>query len=278
MEMGKVAKLEPGEQERFKLRRATTADIGQLGILCDAMCSLSLVSCHREDAVWRHELTRAGLGNHRNLYMIETLDGVIAGYTDLSGMGRLDIVRELAVNQDVSLRSVCHFLARWMKARFKVADVSSGGIYFKLGVDHPAYEALAPELGETVHPYAWYMRVPDLQAFLLKIRPVLEARLARSTMAGHSGTLQLNLYQSQLALHFESGRLVDVGDYQPVHFFDGDAFFPDHTFLHMLFGYRSLDEINHLRPDCFMGRDKHEAAVLLKILFPKQPSQIMPIA
>jgi hypothetical protein len=67
-----------------------------------------------------------------------------------------------------------------------------------------------------------------------------------------------------------------VAAYRPAHFHDGDAFFPDLSFLQLIFGYRSLEEIGHIRPDCFSERD--EAAVLLAALFPKQPSQVTPVA
>jgi hypothetical protein len=122
------------------------------------------------------------------------------------------------------------------------------------------------------------MRVPDVRTFLLRIRPVLETRLATSAMAGYSGLLRLNFYQSQLALRFDAGQLVDVGDFRPEHFFDADAYFPDLSFLQLLFGYRSVEEIHQIRPDCFIERDSPEAAVLLRALFPKQRSHIVPVA
>jgi hypothetical protein len=37
---------------------------------------------------------------------------------------------------------------------------------------------------------------------------------------------------------------------QHVHADDGDVCFPDHTFLQLLFGYRSLPELEYAFPDC----------------------------
>ena len=277
LELTRIPGLKPGAKESFSLRRATADDIDHLQVLYEATCALSLVSCQRDATIWRHELTREGLENLRNLYMIESAEGTVVGYTDLSGIGRLDIVRELTVVPGASLREVCLFLARWLKSRLEINGGSSSSIYFRLGVDHPAYEALGPELGEAVHPYAWYMRVPDLPAFLLNIRPVLEDRLAKSVMAGYSGTLRMNFYQVQRTLRFDSGRLVEIGTYQPAHFFDTDVCFPEQSFLQLLFGYRSLEEIRHIRPDCLIERDAKDAAILLRSLFPTRPSQIFPL-
>jgi hypothetical protein len=51
---------------------------------------------------------------------------------------------------------------------------------------------------------------------------------------------------------------------------EGDAWFPDHSFLQLLFGYRSLGELEHAFPDC-AARDP-ATRVLLEGLFPKRPS------
>ena len=52
----------------------------------------------------------------------------------------------------------------------------------------------------------------------------------------------------------------------------GDARFPDLTLLQLLFGYRSLEELEYAFADC--GAETHEARVLLNSLFPKQPSAV----
>lgn len=280
LELASIAALPADQQEPYSLRRATVDDIPELAKLYEAECSRNLVSCQRDVDIWRYELDREDSGNVRRLFLILGQDGSVAGYVNLSGRGRLDIVRELVVGQDFAMREVALFVARWLKARLgDEADkgpFSISGLYFRLGTVHLAYEALKRELGRTIRPYAWYLRVPDLAAFLMRIRPVLESRLSTSAMAGHSGTLRLNFYQSQLALQFDGGQLVNVAAYRPAHFHDGDAFFPDLSFLQLIFGYRSLEEIGHIRPDCFSERD--EAAVLLAALFPKQPSQVTPVA
>jgi hypothetical protein len=48
------------------------------------------------------------------------------------------------------------------------------------------------------------------------------------------------------------------------------------TFLQLLFGYRSLDELAYAFPDCVARNDG--ARLLLDTLFPKQASNIWPVA
>ncbi|MCA9973737.1 MAG: hypothetical protein KC425_26165, partial [Anaerolineales bacterium] len=143
-----------------------------------------------------------------------------------------------------------------------------------LGDDHPVYDALGRQLEQLRAPYAWYMRVPDLRAFLRHIAPALEARLAGSVMAGHSGTLRLTTYRQRLTLVFANGRLQEIGTYDAPRLEDGDARFPDLTFLQLLFGYRSLAELDHAFADCYMSDEAH---VLLTCLFPKRPSMVVPL-
>ncbi len=56
-------------------------------------------------------------------------------------------------------------------------------------------------------PYAWYLRVPDVPAFIRHIAPVLERRLARSILTGYTGDLKVDFYNGGLRLHFEQGKI-----------------------------------------------------------------------
>jgi hypothetical protein len=52
--------------------------------------------------------------------------------------------------------------------------------------------------------------------------------------------------------------------------------FPGLTFLQILFGYRSLEELQQSFPDCWC--DSEEVRALIDILFPKKFSDVFPIA
>ena len=138
---------------------------------------------------------------------------------------------------------------------------------FWLGAEHPVYQVFDKRLPHTVEPYAWYVRVPDLPGFLRHVAPVLEQRLESSPLVGHSGELKISFYRSGLRLAFEGGRLVDVEPWQPTPEQEGDAGFPDLTFLQLLFGYRSMEELDHAFADCWASGDK--ARPLFDALFPK---------
>jgi hypothetical protein len=152
-----------------------------------------------------------------------------------------------------------------------------GAFGFWLGDEHPVYHVLSEALPRVRKPYAWYVRVPDLPAFLRHITPALEARLAVSPMSGHTGELKITFYRSGLHLVFAGGRLEQVDPWSPEPFeHSGDAAFPHLTFLQLLCGYRSLDELKYAFADCWTKTD--EVYALLNALFPRWPSNIWPIS
>jgi hypothetical protein len=143
---------------------------------------------------------------------------------------------------------------------------------FALGTEHPVYQVAPDRLPHVRRPYAWYVRIPDLPDFVRHVGPALERRLAESPLAGHSGEFKISFYRDGLRLAFEMGRLVSAAPWSPARAEEGDAAFPGLTFLQVLLGYRSLDELQYAFPDCWVGSDA--ARALLNALFPKQASDV----
>jgi len=67
-----------------------------------------------------------------------------------------------------------------------------------------------------------------------------------------------------------------VESWEPTLEDEGAAAFPDLTFLQLLFGYRTLEELDDAFADCWWETD--EARALLKTLFPKQPSHVWAVS
>jgi hypothetical protein len=272
----------PVKEEMYRLRPAAVDDIPLLGELYAANCQRSRISRVRDEQLWLYELTEPHQESPygRHMHIVETTDGNGVAYIEYfenPQWGSGFVVRELGVLPGHSWRAVGLFLTRALKAQAdalnREREKPIDAISFNLGLDHPIYEALGSQLERQIPAYAWYIRVPDLPGFIWHIAPILEKRLAASVMAGHCGTVRLNFYHSQMTLVFADGKLQGIGTYQPNNTYDGDALFPDLTFLQLLFGYRSLDELDHARADC--GAENVETAVLLNILFPKQHSCVV---
>jgi predicted acetyltransferase len=267
------------DEEPYRLRPATPEDLPLLEELYAVHCAGSLLTRWRDAAQWRYELFEADRESPyaRHVYVVETDAATAAGYVEYRLWKHFFIVRELGVLPGHSLRAVGLYLTRALKIQAdelnQTREKPIDHISFNLGVAHPLYKALERELEQQRKPYAWYIRVPNLPAFLRHIAPALARRLAASVMPGYSGALKLNFYLAQLKVDFKDGKLVDAGPYMPEHFFDADAFFPDLTFLQLLFGYRTLDELNYARVDCYANNA--DAAVLLNALFPKQHSWVV---
>jgi hypothetical protein len=180
----------------------------------------------------------------------------------------------------VSWLAVTPSLVRYLWAKGQEYLKRDGGelnaFGFMLGADHPAYEALGHRLSILRAPYAWYLRVPDLRGFLDHIKPILEKRLAESIASSHSQEVRISFYRSGLRMMIEHGKIITIESWKPAANDEGDAAFPGLTFLQLLFGYRSLEDLDYAFADC--GCDSEEVRVLLKILFPKKLSNVYPIA
>ena len=270
----------PVNPEIYRIRPADKADLPVLKTLYAEYGRNSLITRQRDDALWHYEID----GPHkespysRHFLMIESIaDDEVVGYVDYKHWGNQFVVRELGVLPGKSWRPVCLFVTRYLKAeadKLKEAGKKTADfVSFDLGADHPVYDALGRQLGKQIKPYAWYMRVPDLHGFIQHIASVLERRLANSVLVGHSGELKLNFYLSEMKLVFEAGKLVEVGNFDRKLIQSGDASFPDLTFLQLLFGRRSFDELDETFADCFTN--SAETAVLLNILFPKKHSRVV---
>ena len=281
----RLQRLEPAAAERFAVREAGASDFELLDRLYARHCADSLVSRVRSEDEWRYEMLEAHASStyRRNIRVVRnTGDGRPVGYFEFANWRRALAVREIAALPGASLRVVAIEAARYLKDLIDHRQTAAGegdasehdasgrrAVVFAPGPGHPVLRALEDRLVDSGRPYAWYLRVADLPAFLWRIQPVLERRLAESVIAGHSGRIRLNFFTEQMTLEFERGRLMEIGAFTPQHLHDGDAAFPGLTFLQLLFGFRSLSELRHAFPDCYAGG---ETALLLDILFPRRHS------
>ena len=158
---------------------------------------------------------------------------------------------------------------------FKADDPPITGILWLFNRQHPVYDALGDIARLHRRPYAWYVRVPNLAALVRHIAPVLERRLTDSIMAGYGGELKLDFYRGGLRFVFENGRLCNVEDWSAALWEDGNrANFPPYIFLQLLFGHRSLAELQYAYTDVLVDS---EPEILLNILFPAEPSFVLPL-
>jgi hypothetical protein len=279
-----VPRLPVGVEDPYRLRPATQADIPLMVQVHVRESGRNLVAAPRDAAFWRYELDgRRPKSLLRNeLRVIETAAGapvgVMAHKPELWGPGLVCSFYELlpGVSWAAVTPSVVRYLARTGE-EYAMRDGGAWGAFsFNLGTQHPAYDAIADRLPRQRRPYAWYVRVPDLASFVRLIAPALEARLVGTTVDGHTGDLTLNFYRSGLRLKFEQGRLNAVEEWRNTQVEDGSASFPELTFLHLLFGRMSLEELEEAFVDCMARTD--EARALLNSLFPKRVSNVWPVA
>lgn len=280
-----VPDLKDGEAEPFWVRPAADSDLAFIADLYRQSGKRYPVVCLRDEALWRYELDGRSepSGSRAQLGVIETAGGESIGF--LAHRPRLYPNRVLAVvygelKPGVSWLAVTPSILRYARTvgREYAAREGKGefrGCTFSLGAEHPMYEAAGSRLPRVDAPYAWYLRVADLPGFLRLVTPALERRLASSIAVGHTGEIKISLYRDGLRLKLDRGRLAEIEEWKPTSPEAGDVRFPGLTFLQILFGYRTLDELRHAFPD--YGASGDDARVILGALFPKRPSHVWPI-
>lgn len=279
-----VPKLEEGKEEPYVVRLAVTADIPWLAKMYARECRYSMISSQWSDELWQYEIEGKSQ-QHVNRWVpcvIEDRAGKPVGYLvhPASDWGGTMLATRYELDEGVSFLAVTPSVIRYLmeigKKYTAENNRSLNGFGFWLGESHPVYTVIPDRLPRVRKPYAYYVRVPDLPAFIQRIAPVLEKRLAESPCCGHTGELKVSFYRSGIKLAFENGKLTSVEHWQPkVSVDEGNAAFPNLSFLQLVFGYRSLEDIQHAYADCWT---RQEAAVLLSILFPTKPSSVWSIS
>jgi GNAT superfamily N-acetyltransferase len=279
-----VPKLKDGEQEQFYIRPANKDDLPFIAEVYTGAIKRHTIACVRSPEILRYELDGRSEESamHFEIHIIEDRSGQRLGYLQhpnyLHATSLTAIWYEL--KQGASWLDVTPSVVRylWNKGQEYAKRDGRTCISFGFfgGANHPAYEALGDRLPSVREPYAYYLRVPDLQGFLNHIKPALEKRLSKSIAVGHSGVIRLSFYRDGVKLTLDHGQFTGIEPWKPTLPEEGNAAFPGLTFLQLLFGYRSFEELHYAFVDCWW--ENNDARVLLNALFPKHLSDVFPVA
>lgn len=277
-----IPNLKEGQAERFTLRPVVEADLPFVMAVEAHVAANSLVHAVRNERLWHFELFGHWPGHCNKLEwrIIQAAGGEPVGLTGFVGYpwgaNRVGVLY-LEMLPGWSYVEAAAGILRGLKAEGEAVCAAKGktleNFYIGLGEAHPFYEANHDRLAVVRPEYAWYIRVPDLLGFLQRITPALEARLADSYAAAHTGELKVSFYRSGLRFSFQRGKLSFAPWLAEPHDDEGDAGFPGLTFLQLVFGYRDLAQLRAAFPDVWAGSD--EAYGLLNALFPRQRSRFL---
>ncbi len=283
-----IPKAKEGEAEAYTLRDATPKDVPAIQHVYSYRRKSGVVAADIPDSYWLYETQRESEEHQRfpRLQMIVDAADKVYGYALIASKrykpGSNLEVYTLDMLPGVNLRAILpsvlkalHAYGSQLPIRNVTEPVSLDQISLNLGRAHPVYEALGNLAPFYEAPYAWYVRVRDVPAFLMHIAPVLESRLARSVVANYTGELKIDLYRSGLRLVFEHGKLTTAENWRvPVYDSNAGAGCPSLVFLQLLFCHRSLDELRYMFPDVWAEGDTE---IVLKALFPAQASAPLPL-
>jgi len=179
-------------KESYRIHSAEEKDLPFIASLYRQSCDWLLLACPRPEEIWRGELfvRSPKSGDYRVVWMIESPQNEPLGFfLHPSDLGP-DYVDETSLGCDwytlkpgVSYLEVTpvvlqHLLKTGQEyAATKGKSCTGIGLYLDSG--HPAYQVVEQSLPCKVHEYSWYMRIPDMPAFLRKVSPVLENRLEK---------------------------------------------------------------------------------------------------
>lgn len=291
-----LPELKEGETEPYTLRRATLDDVPLLTQLHQQSQGENLLWSVVDEAYWRYVVTywddpasryeeRVMIQINSYPHMIVDQTGAVVGYVNFGHhrWGKGFGVFGLGLTEQVNLQTVMPSLLRGVRdygvqaPTFREDAPPLSALHFNLGRNHPLYTLMGQRIAPLVdQPYAWYIRLPDVPAFLRHIAPVLEARLAASALRGYTGEIKFDLYRGGLQLVLEGGKLKAAEPWRPPTFGDNaNAGSPPLVLLQLILGYRSRAELQSIFADFWTQEEVH---LLLDTLFPKQPSHLQPMA
>ncbi len=284
-----LARLKGHEGGDCRLRPATPEEHAFIRNVYDQASSRELFAAMRSSEEWDYEFTgRSGDNTRRREWLIiEGAGGERLGYVQYLPCIALSHLPMLRIYQ-VEIKAGAGYLNIWSglldglwekgKAMFSdgiLACEELQGLELALERDHPLYQVIPKSHVHEIKPSPWYIRIPDMVALLRRIRPVLEKHLIGSVAEGYSGELKLNFYRGGIQISFERGRISKIEGWLPNEVWEGDARFPDTSFLQLVCGWHRFHKMAESYADCW---GTHEAAVLLDCLFPSYHGKVWVLA
>ncbi len=283
------------EEKKFRLREPTIDDVPFITQLLNESANRSLVSpVFRENEIryMTFDRTERSAVCHRTAILCKSEGNVLGepvGVMMYAMVTPIDLgcILRLEMSEPRYWREA---LPSALREFNELADKASNedpdperaikSVRLDMQPDHPAFIFDDGALGQPPErQYGWYVRVPDVAAFLRKITPALERRIGESLHEGFTGDLVLRFDRDTVKVTFEDGKITDVATHSAAHrnaassgWRTATARFPGTSFLPVLFGMRSVGETLLAHTDANAGSksDQH----LLETLFPKRSSDL----
>lgn len=271
--------LKDGESECCRLRQAAIGDLDFIREIHGEAVGGQLFAALRTDVEWKYEMSGRSRENtrRREWLIVEDLNGNRIGYVQYLpclAVPRIPLFRiyQVELKKGVGYLNLMPGLLRalWEKGMSMVRSgelpcVELKGLELALERNHPLYHVIPMDSLREIKPSPWYIRISDIAGFLRWMRPALEKHLIGTPAEGYSGDLKLNFYRSGIRMIFDRGLILSIDGWKPTEVWEGDARFPDSSFLHLACGWRRFVEMACCYPDCW---GTHEASILLDSLFP----------
>lgn len=275
-----IAARPPEQAAQYQLRPATEADIPDL-VAWDAYAARHFgLSVKRDEQVWHYELSvrnRAAMWG-ADCQIIVNAKGEGVGYLLLRQRIQHHILKCFCyvVGEKASYLETFQDVMLALKDYVRRFDPVPSTVGFDSGIHDSLKTLISRTFTGHVQPrmYTWYIRMPDVAAFMRHIAPVLERRLEGSGAHRYTGEITISFYDSTgVKLVFEGGRLVSAENVTGLYEQHADAGFPWHTFLNVVFGHRSYTQLSTILSDVYTNPKAH---VLFDILFPLTSSSVFP--
>ncbi len=199
-----------GSARSYRLRPASSSDAPFLRDLDRRARERYLLTSVRDETLWRYEAAGRDPESEVSLAVkiIEDASNEPLGYVCHAREPR-DGTRQVYGYELAGGLSWLRANPFVLNALSEIGSEKLPSITFELGEHHPLYEAIPePPLYDLDRKdqYSFYVRVPNLPAFLRHLAPTLERRLASSVAAGHTTSLKLSFYGRGLRLDLHSDR------------------------------------------------------------------------
>lgn len=239
------------------IRKADNEDIPVIQKLCEANYSNSLISNKFDPVNFAHKYINDENSNYKfTTYIMEGSDS-IAFFSIGSPFGKS---KDLILSSEMTSDQI-------LKCFQFIKSINEKEIIIDQNLDSTISRYAANLGGEKNKGWEWQIKILSHQKFFDAIKPVLEERISKSEFSNLTKIVEISNYRESIRIEFIDGSIKKIDTYTGYpESKTCDLRIPGSLLTKVLFGDKSVDEVNHLFPDAMVKPDSIE---LIDILFPK---------